>query len=562
MLNNIMLQDIEWNSKALDHYGIVAGCCTDLDIAGRIDKLIYKEKPIDPRRKLSAGLSAVAMVINGLGFTNRRMYLASQFFETKPVELLLNKPGLKSDDITDDALGKALDEIAEYGAEKLFGNIATSIVLEYNLRDRLFHVDTTSISTTDEYSDIYGGDGEYVEVTYGKSKDNKPDCKQVVMSLVVNGSNGIPLWCSPCDGNASDKATLYETIKTVKEFCAEVDQDNRCKWVADAALYNQNNLLKDNSFNWLSRVPETITEAKELIQTKLDNSWLTHGNGYSSLSISSTYGGIKQKWLLIYSEQGYQRELKTFNRNLAKQEEQLNKDLWHFGNEEFICENDLNKALAKLCKKHKYFTIQGTVVEVKKYAKPGKPKLGELPKIVGYKYNGVFVKNKLAIDIELNKKGKFILATNDLDPQYSNEQMLADYKDQQYVEQGFRFLKDPWFLVQSIFLKSRKRITALMMIMALCLFIYNFAQHKLRNALVDKNETLPNQLKKQIQNPTMRWIFQLMEGIHMVYLKLKTTSEIVQETVSNIDELRRKIILLFGGLACMIYAINESDSTN
>ena len=98
----------------------------------------------------------------------------------------------------------------------------------------------------------------------------------------------------------------------------------------------------------------------------------------------------------------------------------------------------------------------------------------------------------------------FILATNDLDEKnFSNQQMLSEYKEQQNVEGGFRFLKDPWFMVDSIFLKSAKRIEALMMVRTLCLMVYNIAQYKLRNAL-------------KVQNPTMRWIFQIMEGVGVI----------------------------------------------
>jgi len=48
------------------------------------------------------------------------------------------------------------------------------------------------------------------------------------------------------------------------------------------------------------------------------------------------------------------------------------------------------------------------------------------------------------------------------------------------VERGFRFLKDPWFMVDSIFLKSTKRIEALMMLMTLFLLVYNIGQYRLR----------------------------------------------------------------------------------
>ncbi len=48
------------------------------------------------------------------------------------------------------------------------------------------------------------------------------------------------------------------------------------------------------------------------------------------------------------------------------------------------------------------------------------------------------------------------------------------------------------------------------------LLVYNVAQYKLRQSLLTKDETTPNQLGKEVQNPTMRWIFQLMEGLGII----------------------------------------------
>jgi transposase len=101
-------------SFAMDHYGIVASVCKDLRIADRIDARISTE---DKRRVVSPGKAVVAMILNGLGFTNRRLYLTHQFFENKPVERLLDEPILFSD-LTDHTLGHALDEISRYGATK------------------------------------------------------------------------------------------------------------------------------------------------------------------------------------------------------------------------------------------------------------------------------------------------------------------------------------------------------------------------------------------------------------------------------------------------------------
>lgn len=189
--------------------------------------------------------------------------------------------------------------------------------------------------------------------------------------------------------------------------------------------------------------------------------------------------------------------------------------------------------------------------------KRGKPKADDTPILKGYKIKVTYVRNEENIKKILNTKGRFILATNDLDvSSISDEDMLNEYKQQQKVEGGFRFLKDPWFMVDSIFLKSPKRIEALMMVMTLTLMVYNVAQHKLREALKIQNETLPNQLNKPIQNPTMRWIFQLFEGVSIVQFYEQNILKPVRSVISNLNAVRLKIIRLFGNTACRLYGIN------
>jgi transposase len=77
-----------------------------------------------------------------------------------------------------------------------------------------------------------------------------------------------------------------------------------------------------------------------------------------------------------------------------------------------------------------------------------------------------------------------VLATNVLDADnFTTEMTLKEYKAQQGPERGFRFLKDPLFFASSVFLKSRRRIQLLGMIMALCLLVYNLGQRQLRKHL-------------------------------------------------------------------------------
>lgn len=42
-----------------------------------------------------------------------------------------------------------------------------------------------------------------------------------------------------------------------------------------------------------------------------DITWVELSDGYKMHVVEQEYGGIKQRWALIYSEQAYQRELIT-----------------------------------------------------------------------------------------------------------------------------------------------------------------------------------------------------------------------------------------------------------
>ena len=80
-------------------------------------------------------------------------------------------------------------------------------------------------------------------------------------------------------------------------------------------------------------------------------------------------------------------------------------------------------------------------------------------------------------------------------------------------QRGFRFLKDKSFHVSEVYLKKEERIESLSMIMVLDLFVYSFAEGRLRDELKEKEQYVPNQLDKPTQKPTMRWIFSLFTGV-------------------------------------------------
>jgi transposase len=97
------------------------------------------------------GRAVVAMILNGLGFSNRQRYLVPQYFENKPVEHLLGK-GITADMLNDDCLGRTLDWIYEHDVTILFAGLALQARQRFGIKANALHVDTTSFSVSGEYA--------------------------------------------------------------------------------------------------------------------------------------------------------------------------------------------------------------------------------------------------------------------------------------------------------------------------------------------------------------------------------------------------------------------------
>ncbi|HEY1391662.1 MAG TPA: DUF4277 domain-containing protein [Ktedonobacterales bacterium] len=135
--------------ERLDHLGIVAGICREIGLAEYLDALAGPSQ-----QQVSRGTATVAMILNGLGFSNRRLYLVSQFFAPKPVEHLLGL-GITAELLHDDCLERTLDWLYDHDPTALFAGIARQACQRFGIGTRQVHVDTTSFAVTGEYAGIW-----------------------------------------------------------------------------------------------------------------------------------------------------------------------------------------------------------------------------------------------------------------------------------------------------------------------------------------------------------------------------------------------------------------------
>jgi transposase len=532
--SKIRVQDI-------DHSGIVAGVIDEMGLVEQINQRLKQH----PLQVVSPGQAVKAMILNGLGFVSAPLYLFEQFFVGKATEHLLGE-GIRAEHLNDDRMGRVLDELYEVGLTELFVEIALKAAQRFGVATTSVHLDSSSFHVDGEYekSATEGDEPVAIAITYGYSRDHRADLKQFVVDLMCSGDGDIPLYLRVGDGNESDKAVFAQLMR---QFKAELNFD--ALFVADSALYSQENLQALAGLRWLTRVPATFNQAKQCLQDTTDEAWVaTQMAGYRVAALTHQVAGIEQRWLVVESEARKAADLKHLVKQVSEQQKKANAQLQKLSRKRFACVADALAAAKELEGTWRYHClVQVTVAEQSPKAKRrnAPSNAADLsPLCLGVQ--ATLAEDATAIATETRRAGRFILATNVLDSaQLSDEDLLGEYKAQQSTERGFRFLKDPLFFTSSVFLKSPQRVAALAMVMGLCLLVYSLGQRKLRQALSQSKQHLKNQLKKPTQTPTLRWIFQCFQAVHLVWI-----DNLAQ--VVNLTEERQQI-LRFLGAACQKY---------
>jgi len=534
----------------LDHLGLVAALVDEIGLVELTDELL----PPHALNHISPGQVVKAMILNGLGFVSAPLYLVSAFFEGKPVEHLLGA-GIKAAHLNDDRLGRVLDQLFEYGTTLFFLKAAMQAVSRFGVSVSQCHLDSTSFALDGEYPTVAEPEGaseaeapQTIEICRGYSRDHRPELKQFLVNLICSADGGIPVWFKVGSGNETDSQTFAGLMQAFAE-----QWQMPALMVADAAFYSEPNLQAVGSLPWLSRVPQTLKAAQTLVDSALDP--LTEMpcdlDGYRLWEQRQSYGGVGQRWILVESPHRTQSE--DWLKPLEKQEKGLQRSLRQLCSQVFACKPDAMDALLHFQDSLTGYTLtQVALVSVAAKCPPGRPKRtqpSDSPAL-GYQWQATLERTAEYETQCQQRHRRFILATNVLDDDtYPAERLLREYKAQQHVERGFRFLKDPLFFTSSVFVKKPQRVEALALVMALTLLVYSLGQRKLRAQLTQADDTVLDQKQRPTCNPTFRWILQKFQAIHLVSVG-------TAQQVSNLSEERSKIIRLMGFPACRYYLLN------
>ena len=547
-----------YQTERLDHLGIVAEVCREIDLAAYVDALDERQ-----HERVSVGTATVAMVLNGLGFSNRRLYLVPQFFATKPVEHLLG-PGIEAEDLNDDCLGRALDWLYAHDPTALFAGIAAHARHVFGIQARQLHVDTTSFAVSGEYRPEEGDlDAQAIAITYGYSRDHREDLKQWMLALATTQDGDLPVFMRALDGNASDKVSLAETVTTLLRQFQEAGAAESALYVADSGVYSTATMTAFNAagIRWISRVPETSVEAKAAVASAVETAaaaWqAATDQTVRWISRALTLPQGTERWLVVRTPTGEARARASLRRQVDAAQEHWQRTLWHLSHQAFACEVDAQAALARTRKDlPAWLRIDGQVVAQPRYAHRGRPAKAAVPDTVVWQVQAQVATDPDAVEREALRRACFLLATNVLDAtQVADEEVIHAYTQEQGgVERGFAFLKDPLFLASSVFLKKPERIVALSLVMVLCLLVYRLAEHRLRQQLLSTGQTIPNQLNKPTNRPTMRWVFQCFEGIDRLTIPSPTGPAVL---ILHLTPLHEHILTLLGPAYRRIYHLTN-----
>jgi len=511
-----------------DHHPLLAGLMDQMGMVETINTAVG-EQPDNVL--LDTGTMVAAMIHNLLGDGAIRLYRLGRFFADKPLPLLFPwAPHLDPSQLNDDRAGRALDTLWEVGPEKVFRAVSRLVIQRYALDLRALHADTTSRSFYGAYDDQ---DPAVAQVTYGYSKDHRPDLKQILFG-VGTSRDGVPVMAEVCSGNQSDMTWNNRWIKAVRGDLG-LPEGKALVYVADSALVTTDNLeaVAEARVDFISRLPERFGLAERLMERALtvrgeweDVGTIAEGQKAARYHLWETDSELDERvyrFVVVHSSNLDERRLRALEREVAKEGGVLEEALAELRRQEFVCAPDAQRAWERFVDKQSssWHKLTGKVEKQEqrvKRARPGRPRKDEAPKVeTVYRLEAQVERDGQRYQKEQEKCGMFVLISSLRDrEEWSGREILGEYKGQPGVERIFRFIKNPAW-VGAFCLKEPERIAAFGYVVLLAAMVYTLLERQVRRALAKPEEEPVEGLNRKLTHrPTSYAIQTALSAILVV----------------------------------------------
>lgn len=513
----------------------------------QIDQILAVAIPTHPESMVSNAQTLCIMIANII-IAKHPLYKieqwVSKYFDGRTIE-----QSEESIQYNDDRCGRVLDKLFLADRNTLLTQISAKAIEVHQLELSQINNDSTSVS----FAGAYNGEtnNNVVNLTYGFSKDHKPDCKQVVFGLSTTSDGHVPIKYELFDGNRTDDTTHIDTWDSLRNFI----KTTYFVYIADSKLCTMANLahIHSNGGKFITILPKNRTEVTAFhkqLQDGLKVAWQeeykvpsSRKKGefttYKLYETSITSEGYRIIW--IHSDNKAQQDQATRNRRIDKALAQLT-ELKPKLNKRQLKTMAQIQAEVKKINRHGFFSTVITEHKTvhKKQVSPGKPTANtEYKEVENITYSLAWERNNDAITRDNLTDGIFPLINNTTE---TKTKVLQRYKTQPFLEKRFQTSKSV-LNIAPVFLKKPERIEAMMFLYFVALMVVSLIERNIRKSL----KSTPTELKilpgnRNATAPTWSNIKEFFSDLYLSIIKYK--QQVITPKLCGLSMLHQKILNL------------------
>jgi transposase len=467
--------------------------------------------------------------------------------------------------LSDDRIGRALDRLFDADRAALLTEVVVATGQRFGVKFDQCHNDSTTITFCGQYRTaarraIRGRTA--LAITYGFNKDHRPDLKQLLFILTVEGESGVPVHFRVADGNTSDSRTHIETWEALRTVAGRVD----FLYVADSKLCSHDNMqhIHRAGGRFVTVMPRSRKEDEQFRKWIQSNApawelvWERpnprHGEGprdcwyvHRAELPSAELWTIVWVWstlLTLHQQARRQRNIAAAIEDLTGLRQRLGRARARLRGAAQI---DLKVAM--ILEQHhvgRYLKVKRTVREEHSYkqARRGRPGPNmAYRRITRRRYNIEWSLDEQAIAYDQKSDGMYPLLTNDRS--LTPAQVLEAHKGQPKIEKRFEQVKTV-HEIAPVCLKNEGRVEALFTLYFLALLVQALIERELRQAMkrqsIEELPIYPEQ--RQCRRPTTEQILRLFSLAQRH--TLLSGGHTVQVFDAELTDLQRQVLTLLG----------------
>jgi transposase len=471
-----------------------------LELAG-VDKALQRFLPEPSSRDRLPPAVGVGVLLRNILVSREPLYNLRDWCR-RSEESLLGLPDGGAELLNDDRLGRCLDKLFDSDRAALITAVVVQAARAFELNLAELHNDSTTVTFSGQYAAAkeHRGNGKSPHrITRGYNKDHRPDLKQLLYLLTTTAEGAVPVWCSVESGNTTDDKTHIDTWNTLRELVGKPD----FLYVADSKLCTRENMdhIARQGGRFLTVLPRTRGETQSFRswQKKFGVKWvelLRRPNARLKNAPDDVFKAYESHFpsdegyriVWIWSSQKAEQDGLSRRRRLARATEELQDLAARMQSPRSrIKDTERAQEMAKgILARTQTEGLINVAVEVQeearfKQATPGRPSeqtvYVRVPReklLLHWDFQAEALETEQAMD------GIFPLVLNDR--HLPLKDVLLAYKHQPHLERRFEQLKSV-LEVMPVFLKSPRRIEALLLLYFFALLVHALLELQLRRKM-------------------------------------------------------------------------------